>query len=341
MQGQGALLIMTAVRFFLPILIAGQLLGCLPAALGALEQDPLFHKSVLPLKEGQLAFGAQARQVNRLAWIDSNKVPHYMLDLDGLTKSVKGFQFELMSQWRLSPALALEAALPYQYKEFSQGLSYRLDDPTVRRGDGVGDLRLGARHAWIQGRAFRLGARAGVVVPTGLSPFASQHGLMGAGGGSFQFEAGLAAEGRLSEAFELWLGASGFADLGAGADIAPGAFKGMDGAGGIATFAGGREFVRRQPGASAVAGLGYEWHRDEQAAHWIGFEAAWRMEGELEVAGQGVPDTRNWTLELLPQARFGFGRFGLSAGWVLPMRLAANQPVSFDGELLLRADFIP
>ena len=79
-----------------------------------------------PLPEGR-AFSAQvsAREFSREMWIDgsghvvNNGGTVLMPDADGVTKSVKGFRFELGLLWQASPRNLLELALPYYNQEFS------------------------------------------------------------------------------------------------------------------------------------------------------------------------------------------------------------------------------
>jgi hypothetical protein len=269
-----------------------------------------------------------------------------MTDSDGLSKSVKGFRFDLALLWAASARNLLEISLPYYNQEFSRLGLYSwqpiaLDDSSVRRADASGDLSLDWRY-WVLGEpegAWKLGTGLAMSFPTGQGPYSSSHPLVATGAGGLTAAAWLNAEAGFGRA-RSWLQARLPYEFGYAADIAPGAFVAYRTNDSPLVLAGGRAWVSRAYSYDLVAGLAFDWHRAAGARHSLALEMRYDVLGPLKIDGVELAGSESSALDFVPQARFAFGdRVAVNLGWLAPLGYAANRAVSYWGELSLRVDY--
>ena len=303
-----------------------------------------------PQAPGTLQVEAGVRQFSRELWLDDrgevvNNGTVLMTDADGVSKSVKGFRFELRALWQASARNLIEISLPYYNQEFSrynpgQVLPNALDDASVRREDATGDLSLLWRGLALGDIKSPLQAYLGLELslPTGQGRFASSHPLVATGSGGFELAPALSLEGG-SDAWKGWLQGRALHNFGYSADIAPGSLVAYRQDLAPQTLAGGRSWVGYGLSYEATLGLGWDWYVSDSARHRLALELQYQDNGALILDGAEVPNSRSSALNLVPEARFAFdGGFALNVGWISPMGLAKNMAVAYWGELLFRAD---
>ncbi len=245
---------------------------------------------------------------------------------DGDTQ--KGVDMDLWLRWQMSMAQALELDLPWRFMEFSPyqwgtASTPQRNDPTVLRGDHMGDITLRWRGAALWGsaeeRRASLGMSLVVVAPTGLGPYEAPHPLAASGEGGWAFGGGISGAESLG-VLRFSQQASGLWRLGYAADIRP-----------VSPTAGlelpvGSAFVR--PGASLLAGLGMLGllARDAEASYWLGTALRCQAQADWQVGGQQAGGTGSWGVDLMPEFKAEFGTaFTLDVGARVPLVLV-NLP---------------
>jgi len=316
-------------------------------------ENPLLARLNSPLP-GSSTVSVQigAREFSRVEWLDANgKAVNnggtvLMPDADGVTKSVKGFRFELDLLWQASPRNLLEISLPYYNQEFSpyspgQVLPNSLDNASVRRADASGDVAFGWR-GLILGQPrdpYRAGLGVDFSIPTGQGPFSSAHPLVATGLGGMALAASLDIEGGAG-AWTDWARFRAPYEFGYNADIAPGAFVAYAQDQPPQTLAGGRAWVSRAPSYDMTVGVGWDWYRSPLSLHSLALEVQLDQQGAMRLDGAEVPHSNSMELDFVPEARFSFdGVLALNFGWITPFGTAANRAVANWGEILVRADY--
>jgi hypothetical protein len=321
------------------------------AGLLSASEDPLLARFSAPLAPGSWGVEAGVQEFSRETWFDRHGQAlsfggSYLIpDADGVSKSVKGFRFDLDILWAASQRNLLELSIPYYNQEFSaynpaNTLPSSLGDPTVRRADASGDLALAYRRLLLgrAGAPLRAGASLGLSAPTGQGPFESQHPLVATGDGGFVGSLALDLQARAGD-WMLWLQADAPYEFGYSADIAPGTFVGFAPDESPETLPGGRAWVSRDFSYEGLLGLGWNWYSSGLAHHRLALEAQFKRQGPMLIDGKPILDSDSIGVNLVPEARFAFdGGPGLNLGWILPM-LETNQPVGYWGEILIRVDF--
>jgi hypothetical protein len=315
------------------------------------SSDPLLGRLNAPLPAGTWGLEAGVREFTRDYWLDSEGKTAtqggyaVMADADGVSKSVKGFEFDFKLLWAAGKRNLLEVSLPYFNQEFSRAVAFQfqpnnLDDATVRRADASGDLAFAWR-GLVLGEPdgpYKAGLRAELSIPTGQGPFASAHPLVATGNGGFVAAGALVLEAGQG-AWRGWAQARAPYEFGNSADIAPGAFIGYRKERPPLTLPGGRAWVSRAPSYSLCAGLAWEWFQGEAARHTLSLELQSEQRGSLLLDGAEVANTSSTLVSIVPQARFAFGKaLALNFGWITPAGYASGQAVAYWGEFLIRVD---
>jgi hypothetical protein len=254
----------------------------------------------------------------------SEKGTQYFPDAD----TQKGVDMDLWLRWQASLGQALELDLPWRFAEFSPyqwgtASTPQRNDPTVLRGDHMGDITLRWRGAasWggSEARRAAVGANLVVVAPTGLGPYESPHPLAASGEGGWAFGGGASASQSLG-ALRFSQQASGLWRLGYAADI-----RALSPTAGLELPL-GSDYVR--PGPSLLAGLGMLGllARDGWASYWLGSALRCQAQADWQVAGSSVAGTGSWDVDLMPEFKAEFGTaFTLDVGARVPLVLV-NLP---------------
>lgn len=259
-----------------------------------------------------------------------------MLDSDGRIKELRAMDLLASLRWGVAEGQSLAAKFPYVFRELSPSTSgtnatFALNDPSLRRGDGTGDLALEWRS--------RLGANAGagleLTLPLGLGPMESQHPLVATGGGRWALAPWLTAGGARGP-LQAWVQAGGVWMAGQGADISQEAVVGYSSTG-AQKLPPGRAYLGPRWGLELGAGMGLDWHREAKAHHSVAVELRHNSLSEWVLDGQSVAGSDTHLLECIPQLQARFERFSAVAGWALPLS-ARNVPLALGGEWRLRLE---
>jgi hypothetical protein len=316
------------------------------------SDDPLLARLSQPMKPGSFEFNIGLAQYTRDRWMNAEGWPAWyqgeytgIVDSDGIPKSVKGFRFDFRTLWQAGKSSLLELSIPYYYQELSKDVSGNfvaapLDDWTVRRGDGVGDLNLVWRQVLLGSSAGSLGANLECSLPTGQGPFAAAHSLITTGTGAFGGALALQLEGHHGD-WGGWLQGRMPFDLGANATIGNEAFVGYQPGSTTPRFLpSGPAFVRRDPGMEADLGLAWTWEESETYRHRLVIEVNAKNQGALVIGDARIMETAQQSIVVVPQASFSYASsISLTVGWLCHPLWAANQAISGWGELLIRADY--
>ncbi len=297
----------------------------------AAGQDPLFLLDPQALARPGFETSLQMDAWERDRWSagDSSRVlseagTRYFPDGD----TQKGVDADLWLRWQMSLGQALELDLPWRFLEFSPyqwgtASTPLRDDPSVLRGDHMGDITLRWRGAALwgasAGRRAALGLNLVAVAPTGLGPYASPHPLAASGEGGWAFGGGVSASQSL-RVLRFSQQVSGLWRLGYAADIRP-----LSPTAGLDLPVGGA-YLR--PGASLLAGLGMLGllARDNADAYWLGTALRCQAQADWQVGGRPVGGTGSWDVDLLPEFKAEFGTaFTLGVGARVPLVLV-NLP---------------
>ncbi len=292
------------------------------------SSDPLVARLADPLEPGRpIEISLGLRQYQRDVWLDDQMRPSWLLGSDGNARAIKGFRFELRGLVQAGERSVFEINVPYYFQEYSR-LSTEirppslLNDTSVNRGDGLGDIRLGWIFTWLRTEHLSGGLNLEMMTPTGEGPYASSSPFVATGQGSFGFAPALELSAH-NTSWETWLQCRLPFDLGTVVDTA-----------------GKRVFVRRDPSLELNWGLRWTWFQEEPARHSLALEISRNVGGSQVVDGLAVPDSWTTSWDLVPQARFAFAHgFTFLFGWELPLWLATNQPAAYWGEPIFRADY--
>lgn len=315
--------------------------------------NPLVARLNSPLPSSASAsVQVSAREFSRVAWLDAagnvvnNGGTVLMPDADGVTKSVKGFRFELGLLWQLNSKNLIEMSLPYYNQEFSlyspgQVLPNTLDNASVRRADASGDVSFGWRGLALGSPegAMRAGLGLDFSFPTGQGPFASAHPLVATGLGGMALAASVDLETSRGS-WTWWLQGRAPYEFGYSADIAPGAFVSYGQGRPAQVLSGGRAWVSRAPSYSASLGGSWDWFHSEDARHRLSLELQLDKQGAMKLDGAEVPNSQSMAFDIVPEASFSFDQtLALNFGWVTPFGTAANRAVANWGEILIRVEY--
>lgn len=312
----------------------------------AASQDWLTLRHPRPLDPGQVELGLELRSADAQSWHRGAELA-WLRDADGLVKEQRRMDGELQLRWQATARLALELDVPAVMAELAPlppvGFYYnfRLNDPTLRRSEGLGDLRLGARGvlAW-DPKGFSAGWLLQLTAPTGLGPFEAPQPLAATGDGRWQAQAGFSAGCQFGE-FQVWAQSQARLQFGRQADLSAAAPVSYDPSGPQYLPQAGAQWLSPRWGSDSVLGLGWDWYHDEDSRHSLAIEVVGR---QLQGLGAGdafsaLGGTDSASLAVIPQLQARFGRFHALGGWQAPFLFATNMPAPDYGQLILRADY--
>jgi len=317
------------------------------------SEDPLLASFSQPVAPKTVNIELGVQQFDRELWADRNgNIVNFghantlgIVDTDGVTKSVKGFIFDLRILWAVDNRNLLELSIPYYNQEFSQYNPGQmtpnlLDDPTVRRADASGDLLLSYRRSLISKGPLRAGLGLEFSSPTGQGPFESSNPLVATGSGGFSGALALDLESGAG-AWLTWLNARVPYSLGYSADIAAGTVIAYNPDGSPEELSGGRDWVSQAFSYDAILGLGWDWYVTNSVRHRLAVEIKLNQSGAMQLDGRAIADSAQETLNVVPEARFAFADgLAINLGWITPLGYYSNEAFSYFGEVLIRADLV-
>jgi hypothetical protein len=246
-------------------------------------------------------------------------------------------------RWQATPSVSATLDVPVAFAElavwFGGPTSPRVDDPSARRSQGLGDLSLGLR----QDLAARHGAAAGwalaFTAPTGLGPWEAPHPLAATGAGRWAGELGLFGSLQRGN-WHLHSAAAGGLQLGREAVLSAAAPVGYDEAGALflPPALSGPAYLDPRWSAQGALGLGWDWFADETDRHSLTLSLCARRQGPLGVGGAAVDNTESALLWLQPELQARFSGLNALAGWQSPPLESLNASVPAWGELHFRLD---
>jgi hypothetical protein len=271
----------------------------------------------------------------------------YLVEANGDYKLQRLTDLEWDLGWQLNPAWGLKLSVPYNFSEVSDypldGVIpyYRLNDATLRRADGLGDVSLELRRAWGPEPGHDGWARGlwlGLTAPTGLGPFEAPHTLAATGEGRWQGQGGFVV-GWTRGSFNLIVQGSARAQLGRDADVSTMADLGYGANGPNVPQTGGPEWLGPRFGGDEALALGWDWYVEGDTRQTIGLELRGSQLSALDQGGALTPDTQASSLGILPQLQASFGAFHVLAAWEAPILYGNNVAASYDGGSHLRVDY--
>jgi len=322
------------------------LLALWPALLHA-QDDWLSLPVPQPLSgsaRAEVALGLSSGEA--IGWIRGNDLA-YFSPVTWTTQTLKTVGMDLTLRAKLGASLVLEARVPLLFNQLSPfddyaPVTYGLQDPTVSRGQGLGDIQVGLRGP-LFGRPGTLqgGWSAGMVAPTGLGPFDAASPLLATGAGRWQALAAVVLGGGQDQAVETWLWAQGRYQAGRQAWVSSQAYLAFAGDGPsqtsypVAPTESGALWLDPRWGADFSYGLGWNWYRDGASRHCLAVElighalSPWSLDGHDQGLGP------EWSLAVQPELLFHFGVFNISGGVRLQPLLGSFNALDFNSGLLL------
>jgi hypothetical protein len=329
------------------IKIASILAGIFAALAPALwaGQDWVALKAVRVAEAGSFQASLGVAHSVQESWALGNRFA-FLRDADGIYKLQRRVDLQMDLAWQWNQAWGLKLGLPYELMEFSPyppvGAvpNFRLDDPGLRRTDGLGDVSLDLRRAWGPepgSEGFSSALWFNVAAPTGIGPFEASTTLAATGEGRWQLQPGLVLSFKRG-AWAWLMQASAPVQLGRESTVSSRAVVGF-GEDGPQFTPGGNVWLGPRYGAQGAVGLSWDWYAEEGSRHSLGIELSARHRGPLDLGGVLTPDTEQDQAGFIPQLQSHFGRFHALAAWNLPLLYGNNVAASYDGGSYLRVDY--
>lgn len=311
------------------------LLAALSAAQLAAAGDWFNWRAPRPLRPGQFELGLELSEVERAAWADGARA-WTLPDADGLAKSQKQARLNLGLLWQASPQLSLELRAPLLFSEFSPSSSetvatYALDDPALRRSQGLGDLELGLRRAFTPaGAALSAAWTLGLIAPLGLGPLESPQTLAATGEGRWQILPGLSCAYAAAD-WDAFVGLSGRVQIGRQASSSSQAYLAWGPQGGLSLGAGALWLAPRY-GAEFSGGAAWHWFRGASSSSALACELLLHWLSPWATAAGAGPFGPEFSLVLQPELKAEYGSFGALLGWQARPLWAGQVPLALDGQ---------
>lgn len=269
----------------------------------------------------------------------------WMTDTDGIIKQQRLIEGELGLRWQKTRHWSLGLAAPMVFAEMApfappgSVINFAPGDASLRRTQGLGDLRAGLRYqpggsdgAWSQ--AWLLEG----VAPTGLGPFEAGHPLAAIGEGRWAATLGWLLAVRAG-AWHAHLDLRGRYQFGRESRVPERALI-YDSAAEAPRqgLPPGPAWLEPRMDLRAALGLGWDWFASQDQRQSLALALIGRQQQPWKSA-QGTAGSGSLSLALQPELQARYGSFNALAGWQSPFLYAVDVPAPDWGELHVRLDY--